>query len=87
MALFYDALTNVDKQVEQILSKLEEEGLAENTIVVFWADHGTGYPRGKIHACDDGLRIPLIMRFPEKKLVQQGSKLCCPTSHGLYREH
>jgi len=66
MALFYDALTNVDKQVGQILSKLEEEGLAEDTIVVFWADHGTGYPRGKIHAYDDGLRIPLIMRFPEK---------------------
>ena len=66
MALFYDALTNVDKQVGQILSKLEEEGVAEDTIVVFWADHGTGYPRGKIHAYDDGLRIPLIMRFPEK---------------------
>jgi N-sulfoglucosamine sulfohydrolase len=66
MALFYDALTNVDKQVGEILDKLEEQGLSEDTIVVFWADHGTGYPRGKIHAYDDGLRIPLIMRFPEK---------------------
>ncbi|MBB14753.1 hypothetical protein CMK22_05740 [Candidatus Poribacteria bacterium] len=66
MALFYDALTNVDKQVGEILSKLEEQGLREDTIVVFWADHGTGYPRGKIHAYDDGLKIPLIMRFPEK---------------------
>ena len=66
MALFYDALTNVDKQVGEILGTLEEQGLREDTIVVFWADHGTGYPRGKIHAYDDGLRIPLIMRFPEK---------------------
>ena len=66
MALFYDALTNVDKQVGEILNKLEELGLHEDTIVVYWADHGTGYPRGKIHAYDDGLRIPLIMRFPEK---------------------
>ena len=66
MALFYDALTNVDKQAGEILHKLEEQGLSDNTIVVFWADHGTGYPRGKIHAYDDGLRIPLIMRFPEK---------------------
>ena len=66
MALFYDALANVDRQVGEILARLEEEGLAEDTIVVFWGDHGTGYPRGKIHAYDDGLKIPLIMRFPEK---------------------
>lgn len=66
MALFYDALSNVDKQVGLILDRLEEEGLAEDTIVVFWGDHGTGYPRGKIHAYDDGLHIPLIMRVPEK---------------------
>ena len=66
MALFYDALSNVDKRVGTILNKLEELKLNENTIVVFWADHGTGYPRGKIHTYDDGLRIPLIIRFPEK---------------------
>ena len=66
MALFYDALTNVDIQVGEILGQLEAQGLSEDTIVVFWGDHGTGYPRGKIHAYDDGLRIPLIMRFPEK---------------------
>ena len=47
MALFYDALTNVDKQVREILNQLEEQGLGEDTIVVFWADHGTGYPRGQ----------------------------------------
>ncbi len=66
MALFYDALSNVDKQAGEILNKLEEQVLRGDTIVVFWADHGTGYPRGKIHAYDDGLKIPLIMRFPEK---------------------
>lgn len=66
MALFYDAITNMDKQVGELLGKLQQHGLAENTIVVFWGDHGAGYPRGKIHAYDDGLHIPLIMKFPEK---------------------
>ena len=66
MALFYDALTNVDKQVGEFLDQLEAQGHLEDTIVVFWGDHGAGYPRGKIHAYDDGLNIPLIMRFPEK---------------------
>ena len=42
MALFYDALTNVDKQVGEILEKLDAQGLREDTIVVFWGDHGTG---------------------------------------------
>jgi len=66
MALFYDALTNMDKQVGEILGKLQAHDLTKNTIVVFWADHGSGYPRGKIHAYDDGLHIPLIVKFPEK---------------------
>ena len=44
-----------------ILDELEKQGLAEDTIVVFWGDHGTGYCRGKIHPYDDGLQIPLIM--------------------------
>jgi len=66
MALFYDALANIDRKVGGILDELEERGLADDTIVVFWADHGTGYPRGKIHVYDDGLRIPLVMRFGEK---------------------
>ena len=64
MAQFLDAITNVDKQVGKILAKLEEKGLSESTIVVFWGDHGSGYPRGKIHCYDDGLKIPLIMRIP-----------------------
>ncbi len=66
MALFYDAITNMDKQVGEFLDKLQAQGLTENTIVVFWGDHGAGYPRGKIHAYDDGLHIPLIMKFPQK---------------------
>ena len=66
MAQFYDAITNMDKQVGEILDALEAQGLTENTIVVFWGDHGAGYPRGKIHAYDDGLHIPLIVKFPQK---------------------
>ncbi|MEM7127509.1 MAG: sulfatase-like hydrolase/transferase [Chloroflexota bacterium] len=66
MALFYDALTQVDYQVGEILKTLEECGLVDETIVVFWADHGSGYPRSKTHCYDDGLKIPLIVKFPEK---------------------
>lgn len=64
-ALFFDALTQVDYHVGKVLSKLDECDLSNNTIVFFWTDHGTGYPRGKTHVYDDGLRVPLIIRFPK----------------------
>ena len=66
MALFYDTVTQVDYRVAKVLGKLEEHGLAGDTIVFFWADHGSGYPRAKTHVYDDGLHIPLIVRFPKK---------------------
>jgi uncharacterized sulfatase len=64
-ALFYDALTQVDTHVGEVMAKLEKHGLSENTIIFFWTDHGTGYPRGKTHVYDDGLHVPLIVRIPK----------------------
>jgi arylsulfatase A-like enzyme len=65
-ALYYDGVTAMDDQVGQRLRELEEAGLAEDTIVVFWGDHGTGMPRGKRWIHESGTRVPLIVRVPEK---------------------
>ncbi|MGD8499628.1 MAG: sulfatase, partial [Phycisphaerales bacterium] len=64
-AQYYDVITLMDKQVADVLKQLEEDGLAEDTIVWFWGDHGRGLPRGKRWIYDSGLRIPLIIRVPE----------------------
>ncbi|HYE76341.1 MAG TPA: sulfatase, partial [Blastocatellia bacterium] len=45
-ARYYDNITAMDYIVGDILKQLEEDGLAENTIVFFWGDHGRGLPRG-----------------------------------------
>jgi uncharacterized sulfatase len=45
---------------------LEEDGLADNTLVVFWSDHGRGFPREKRWPYEAGLRVPLIVRWPGK---------------------
>ena len=47
-----------------LLKELEEDGLAENTVVFFWGDHGRGLPRSKRYLYDSGLRVPLIVRWP-----------------------
>ncbi len=65
-ALFYDGLMQVDRHVGEVIENLVSAGVLDNAIVFFWSDHGTGFPRGKTHVYDDGLRVPLIIRFPDK---------------------
>ncbi|MBX3748160.1 MAG: sulfatase-like hydrolase/transferase [Verrucomicrobiae bacterium] len=65
-AQYYDQVSVVDRRVKAALDELEEAGLAGDTIVFAYADHGPGLPRGKRMACDSGLRVPLIVHFPER---------------------
>ncbi len=65
-ARYYNIITAMDRQAGAILKQLEEDGLSENTIVIFYSDHGAGIPRHKRWVYDSGLRVPLIVRAPEK---------------------
>jgi len=65
-AQYHDLITAMDLQVNDILQQLEEDGLADDTIVFYYSDHGAGMPRCKKSSYDTGTRIPLIIRFPEK---------------------
>jgi uncharacterized sulfatase len=63
-AHYYDLISAMDRQVGQVLAELEEDGLAENTVVFFYSDHGTGVPRCKRWMYDTGLHVPLVVRWP-----------------------
>ncbi|MBE0545954.1 MAG: sulfatase-like hydrolase/transferase [Verrucomicrobia bacterium] len=65
-ANYYDQMTLMDEQVGKVLAELERAGLAEDTIVFYYGDHGGALPRGKRNIHDSGTRVPLIIRFPEK---------------------
>jgi arylsulfatase A-like enzyme len=65
-AQYYDNITTMDGQAGQILKQLEEDGLADSTIVFFYGDHGSGMPRSKRWPYNSGLRVPMIVYFPEK---------------------
>jgi len=60
-----DLTTVMDQRVGKILDQLENDGLAGNTIVFFFSDHGDGLPRGKRWLYDSGLRVPFIARYPD----------------------
>ena len=64
IARYYDNVSKMDKQVEDILQKLDEDGLSDKTIVFFWSDHGRGLPRCKRWCYDSGIHVPLIVRWP-----------------------
>ncbi|MCS7315262.1 MAG: sulfatase [Bryobacterales bacterium] len=65
-AMYLETLQSLDEKVGRVLARLDEEGLADDTIVFFLSDHGRPMPRGKQFLYDEGIRIPLIVRVPEK---------------------
>ncbi len=66
LARYYDCVSVMDKNVGRLLKQLEEDGLADDTIVFFFSDHGSGLPRHKRALFDTGLHVPLLIRFPKK---------------------
>jgi uncharacterized sulfatase len=70
-ANYYDLVTAMDTQANRLLEELRSEGLANDTIVFFWGDHGRGLPRAKRWVYDSGIRVPLIVRWPGR--IRPGS--------------
>ncbi len=63
-ALYLESIQILDRKVGQILKRLDDEGLTENTLVVFMSDHGRAHIRCKQFLYDGGIHIPLIVRYP-----------------------
>jgi len=62
---YYDMIALVDADAGEILRELEAAGLLEDTIVFYFADHGSGMPRNKRTPLNSGLHVPMIVHFPE----------------------
>ena len=65
-ATYLNSIQLMDQYVGRILERLNDEGLAENTVVIFIGDHGRCHVRGKQWLYDGGIHIPLIIRWPGK---------------------
>lgn len=66
LARHYDNVQIMDAQVGALLERLDQDGLADDTIVIWTTDHGDGLPRAKRDLYDSGLRVPMILRWPEQ---------------------
>ncbi len=63
---YYDRITQMDASLGERLQEIEDAGLADNTIVIYWGDHGSGMPRSKRWPYNSGLQVPFIAHFPAK---------------------
>jgi uncharacterized sulfatase len=65
-AQYYDVVTAADADAGARLAELDEAGLADDTIVFYFADHGSGMPRNKRWPYNSGLQVPLVVYIPPK---------------------
>ena len=66
MKRMYSNIVEMDGKVGLILKQLEDDDLLEKTIVVFYTDHGGPLPREKRLLYDSGIRVPMIIRYPNQ---------------------
>jgi arylsulfatase A-like enzyme len=65
-AEYLDAAAELDRKVAAVLAQLEKDGLAKNTVVIFFGDNGESMARGKQFCYEEGLRVPLIIWWPKE---------------------
>ncbi|MGH9837891.1 MAG: sulfatase family protein [Blastocatellia bacterium] len=64
-AKYLDAATELDGKIGKALRQLEADGLADDTIIIFFGDNGQAHVRGKQFVYESGLHVPLIIRWPK----------------------
>lgn len=70
----YSNILEMDGQVGHILSELKQDALLDSTIVVWYTDHGGPLPRQKRVLYDSGVKVPMIIRFPNGEFAGQRDK-------------
>jgi N-sulfoglucosamine sulfohydrolase len=64
-AAYLDAVSEADRKIGLVIEQLAADGLADDTIVFFFGDHGQCHVRGKQFCYEEGLHIPLVIRWPK----------------------
>jgi uncharacterized sulfatase len=63
-ARYYEDITKMDRNVGKLLHGLDQHALAESTMVIFTADQGPQWPFAKWSLYDDGIQVPMLVRWP-----------------------
>lgn len=66
LAMYYDEIAHMDRKIGRFMDTLEERGISDNTLIIFFSDNGMPFPRAKGTVYDEGVRTPLIFTWPER---------------------
>ena len=72
MAEYYGMISNIDWNVGRVLNHLDRLGIAQNTMVIFWSDHGDmlgqhgSFCGIKNQAYRAAMQVPFIIRYPDR---------------------
>ncbi|MEH6307798.1 sulfatase [Olivibacter sp. CPCC 100613] len=64
LALYYNEISRLDAYVGEIRQELKEQGILDNTIVIFMADNGRAFPGSKTRLLDRGTLEPFLISWP-----------------------
>ena len=87
MAEYYGMISNIDWNVGRILNHLDRLGIADNTMVIFWSDHGDmlgqhgSFCGIKNQAYRAAMQVPFIIRYPQR--VKAGKKTSAMVDVGV----
>lgn len=71
IAQYYTEISSLDSYVGKVIAELKEQGVLDNTYILFLSDNGAPMPRAKTTLYDAGIQTPLIIRGPH---ITAGSK-------------
>jgi arylsulfatase A-like enzyme len=63
---YYDEITRFDYYIGEVVKKLKEKGVFENTVIVIMADNGRPFPHSKTRVNHQGVKTPFIVHYPKE---------------------
>ncbi len=64
-AEYLDSAAELDRKVGAVLAQLQKDGLADDTVIVFFGDNGASVARAKQFCYEESFHVPLIIRWPK----------------------
>lgn len=71
LALYYDEISRMDSYIGEVMAELKNQGVDENTLVIYMTDNGRPFPRAKTRMYDSGIKTPFIVRWPD--MLEKGT--------------
>ena len=68
---YYDEIGRLDAYLGQVLEELKQQGVEDNTLLIFISDNGRPFPRDKTTLYEGGVKTPWIVKWP--RIIQPGA--------------